>query len=1056
MPKMRWTLARLFHARLAADGSRRILSGPKMAATAVGGYSRPANCVTRSLSSLAAAGLLLCAGARVLATEANTRFTVDVFGTGKGLPSSAVLAVTQTRDGYLWVGTLNGLARFDGAQFAVFDENNTPGLNSSQIIRLYEDRQTNLWVGTENGGIYLVKAGKVTSVDVAPGGSAGVLMAICEDHSGAVLLYTYTGLLGRYRDGKVDGVWHAGSGAPSTCRALIAEGSGRLWVGTDTSLVALNPIPMWENEVKPIRLNFLLASKRGGYWRLANGRIQRCKGLQVERDLGTYPWNSKVTIWAACEDLDGNLVVGTIGDGVYWFNAEGQFERISKAEGLSHDSVLSLTVDREGCLWVGTNGGGLNRVRRKFFGVLDGSGGSVVQSVCEDGQGGLWIGYTGNRIDHWTAGGAQHYRLLPGSLPLDVDPNTLLDVKSVFRGRKEGALGGNWVWAGTSGAQGPHLFQLESGGFEPVTNVVVALVSAIFQDRAGRVWLGTQGGLLRMDVSDLKLFTTQDGLSADDVRAIAEDREGTLWVGTEGGGLNRLRDGHFSCFTKTNGLPGNSIRALEVDSDGVLWIATSGGLARFNGSKWTAYSKKEGLVSNSLGYLLEDGHGNLWIGSNAGLMRLKKEELNAFAGTNGASISCRVYGEPDGLPASECTSGSQPGAGRSRDGTLWFPTIQGLASLNPARLNLNTNPPPVIIESVLVAGELQNPDTLRSAPPREITIPPGKEGLEIRYASLNLAAPDKGRFEYMLEGYDTTPKSRPGYLREAPYSKLPPGPYVFRVRACNEDDVWSKEWATLSIKVLPPFWRTWWFLSLATAGLLGMIVGSVHYVSTQRLQRQVAALRQKEALEKERARIARDIHDQVGANLTQLSLLGELVESDKDDPKEVADHARHIEQTALETTRALDEIVWTVNPSNDTLDGLINYVCKYAQEYLALAQLRYRLEVPPQLPNIPISPELRHNVFLAAKEAVNNVVKHSQAKAAWLRLRLEPGRFTLEIEDNGCGLSPGAADKGRNGLRNMRKRLEDVGGEFVIGTGAEGGTRVSLTAPLGRATGDEG
>jgi signal transduction histidine kinase len=269
------------------------------------------------------------------------------------------------------------------------------------------------------------------------------------------------------------------------------------------------------------------------------------------------------------------------------------------------------------------------------------------------------------------------------------------------------------------------------------------------------------------------------------------------------------------------------------------------------------------------------------------------------------------------------------------------------------------------------------------------------------------------------------------------------------VTACNEDDVWNKDWATLSIKVLPPFWRTWWFLSLTTLCLLAMIVGSVHYVSTQRLQRQLAALRQKEALEKERARIARDIHDQVGANLTQLSLLSELVESDKDDPKEVEGHARQIEQTALETTRALDEIVWTVNPSNDTLDGLITYVCKYAQDYLALAALRYRLEVPPQLPSIPISPELRHNVFLAAKEAVNNIVKHSEATAAWLRLRLEPGRFTLEIEDNGCGLSPGAADKGRNGLRNMRKRLEDVGGEFSIAPGAEGGTRVRLTAPLG-------
>jgi signal transduction histidine kinase len=256
--------------------------------------------------------------------------------------------------------------------------------------------------------------------------------------------------------------------------------------------------------------------------------------------------------------------------------------------------------------------------------------------------------------------------------------------------------------------------------------------------------------------------------------------------------------------------------------------------------------------------------------------------------------------------------------------------------------------------------------------------------------------------------------------------------------------------------VLPPFWQTWWFITLTSVVLLGMIVGSVHYVSTQRLQRQLAALRQQEALEKERARIARDIHDQVGASLTQLSLLGELVESDKYHPEEVEGHARQIEATALETTRALDEIVWTVNPSNDTLDGLITYVCKYAQEYLALAQLRYRLEVPPQLPNIPISPELRHNVFLAAKEAVNNIVKHSDAKAAWLRLRLEPGHFTLEIEDNGRGLSPGATEKGRNGLRNMRKRLEDVGGEFVIGPGAEGGTRVSLTAPLGKEMGDGG
>jgi ligand-binding sensor domain-containing protein/signal transduction histidine kinase len=999
----------------------------------------------------AVAALLLCACFTARSAETNGRFTVDAFGTARGLPSSVVFAVTQTRDGYLWAGTLAGLARFDGVQFAVFDENNTPGLSSSEIGRLYEDRHTNLWISTENGGIALAKDGKLTSVDLGRGSQAGRLRAICEDASGAVLLYTDSGVLARYRDGKAD-VWHAGSAVPSTCWALIAEDSGRVWVGTDTSLVALNPIPVVTDEVSPIRLNFLLASKRGGYWRLANGRIQKCIGSQVAHDFGAYPWTDTLTIVAACEDLEGNLVVGTYGDGVYWFDAEGNYAHVSEQEGLTHKSVLSLTVDREGCLWVGTNGGGLFRVRRKLFELLAPSLGLVVQSVCEDGLGGLWIGCNDKRVDHWTGGGVQQFRILPSSLPPDVNPDTTtLDVKAVFVGRIEGALGGNWVLAGAWCAFPPRLFQWESGQFQRLKNLPEVLetnVSAIFQDRAGRLWLGTQGGLLCFD--DLKLLTARDGLSSDDVRAIAEDREGSLWVGTKGGGLNRLRDGQFACFTKTNGLPGNSVSAVEVDAEGVLWVATSGGLARFSGGKWTRYTKKEGLASNSLGYLLEDGRGYLWIGSNAGLMRLRKDELNRFAGDPNAAISCRVYGEPDGLPATECTSGSQPGALRSRDGTLWFPTIRGLVSLNPARLKLNTNPPPVVIESVLVAGQLQNSDALRSAPPRQVTIPPGKEGLEIQFASLNLAAPEKGRFRYALEGYETQPKERPGNIRGVPYSKLPPGEYHFQVTACNEDDVWSQAGATLAITVLPPFWQTWWFLSLVTVAVLGMIVGSVHYVSTQRLQRQLAAMQQKVALEKERARIARDIHDQVGASLTQLSLLGELVESDKDHPEEVEGHARQIEQTALETTRALDEIVWTVNPSNDTLDGLITYVCKYAQEYLAVAGLRYRLEAPPQLPATPISPEVRHNVFLAAKESITNVVRHAQASAVTLRLRLEAASFTLEIEDNGRGLAglDRKAAQTRNGLRNMRKRMEDIGGSFAMSPAPERGTVVRLTAPL--------
>ncbi|MEI6783687.1 MAG: two-component regulator propeller domain-containing protein, partial [Verrucomicrobiota bacterium] len=341
----------------------------------------------------------------------------------------------------------------------------------------------------------------------------------------------------------------------------------------------------------------------------------------------------------------------------------------------------------------------------------------------------LWIGYSGARVDYWTQSGARQLRLIPSPLRVDVNPDTQLNVKSVFVGRKEGALGGNWVLTGTWGAEGPHLFQLEYGQFAPLRlpEALDGKVSAIFQDQAGRLWLGMQSGLLRLD--DLRLFTTRDGLSADDVRAIAEDREGSLWIGTEGGGLNRLREERFTCFTKTNGLPGNSVSAVEVDDQGVLWAATSGGLARYRAGQWTRYTKKEGLASNNLGYLLEDGQGHLWIGSNAGLLRLKKTELNRFAEDNSALVSCRVYAEPDGLPATECTAGSQPGALRSQDGTLWFPTIQGLAWLNPAQLNLNTNPPPVVIETVFIDGQSQHRDSLRALPPAAVTIPAGKERL---------------------------------------------------------------------------------------------------------------------------------------------------------------------------------------------------------------------------------------------------------------------------------------------------------------------------------------
>ena len=1006
---------------------------------------------------LVSAWLGLGAAAAEPARRAEASYIITSWGTEDGLPRNTVTAVTQTRDGYLWLGTLNGLVRFDGDRFTVFDEVNTPGLDSSGITCLFEDRQGGLWLGTETAGIALLKDGLVASLGLGRSTHEGRLVAACQDAAGGVWLHTADGQLWRHQAGRADPflagpVERAGEwSTPSFTRALIAERDGPLWLGSDRRQSAFGPaqeagaLELSEEASLPVtnKLDFLLASARGGYWRLADGRVQRCRGRQIEQDLGAYPWGRE-RVMAACEDLDGRLLVGLLGAGVYWFDGQGRALCVSTNQGLSHNNVLSLCVDREGSVWVGTDGGGLNRVRRPLFEVLDVSRGPesrAVQSVCADPQGGLWIGANNGGAVRWRDGELERYGPAQGLV------NQYVWSVLIDRERR--------VWAGSWGAPGlfqrpedRDTFQLAQG-----PDALRRSVHALYQDRLGQVWAGTQGGVCRRNAEGWRAYTTADGLSADEVQAIAEDRQGGLWFGTAGGGLNRLANDRFTVFHKSDGLPSEDISALFVDADDVLWIGTTGsGLARLSQGRFTRYTKREGLVSNSINYIIEDDQGWLWIGSNSGLMRLSKHSLNERARTGAPFVVCRAYSRLDGLPTQECTQGSQPGAARDAAGRLWFSTIRGLVSVDSSQLRTNPHAPPVVIESVLIDGEPQNTNALLAGRWGTVTVPVGKEHLEIRYTSLNLSAPDRARFRYRLEGYESA-WIEAGSLRVANYSRLPPGEYRFVTTACNEDGVWNAAGSALDVVVPPPWWRTWWFIITASIAALGTVVSVVHVLSTQRLNRQLETMRQREALEKERQRIARDIHDQLGASLTQVALLGELVESDKDLPDEVEAHARQISQTARETTRVLDEIVWTVNPSNDTLEGLINYVCKYAQEYLEVAQVRFRIETPETLPAAPLLPEVRHNVFLAAKESVTNIVRHARATEARIRLRLAPGQFILEIEDNGRGLGgldPKAA-RNRNGLRNMRKRMEDVGGAFDLEPIPEGGARVRLTAPLNEA-----
>jgi signal transduction histidine kinase/ligand-binding sensor domain-containing protein len=925
----------------------------------------------------------------------NSPFVVDSWGVDEGLPDNEAISVIQSSDGYLWIGTQHGLVRFDGDRFTVFNQMNTPGLSSDRIVFLFEDKESNLWIGTESSGLEMMKNGTIQNFSAATSGGGKVSYAV-EDESGTLWFSAENGII-VYQKGQIN--FHQG-------------------------VVASSLFSLAQHAVVP--------STAGNYWQIANNAIGKWNNGQLLKNLGPFPWGN-VIVSAAIEDDRGNLVVGTLGAGIFWADANGKWLNISNE--LSKPYILSLRQDREGNLWAGTDGGGLDRIRRRIFNSPPNLPAKDAQSLSADAEGGMWVAFNASGISHFHANGAVE------NFPIGWASNAwaILQTKQLQ------------VWGGT---RGEGIFQFQTNQFAPAKGAQIPglQIFSLFESRDGQLWAGSDNGLGNFDGQKWTLFTTHDGLSGNSIRAIAEDSKGGLWIGTESQGLDYFQGGKFSYHRAGDGtLPGDDISCLAVEDDGTLWVGTfAHGLARLANGKWQSFSMRDGLASDSISYILDEGD-TLWIGSNAGLMRIAKRSFDDFAGGNADSIVCRTYGKADGLPTRECSIGSQPAACRTTDGKLWFPTTEGAASVDPSELKTNRQPPTVMIESILVNGREQNSNRLASLWPETVTISPGGDKseiqLEIHYTALDFSEPNLVKFRYRLEGYQTDWIDAHNE-RVARYPKLPPGNYQFRVEAMNEDGVSNKNSGSFSVIVLPRFWQMAWFAALEILFTLGIVAAIVRYVSTQKLQRELQRHKQQEALERERSRIARDLHDQLGANLTQVALLGEMAETDKNLPEEVESHAQQISQTARETTRALDEIVWAINPANDTLEGLTNYGIKYAQEFFALAAVRCRVDAPTELPDVSLPPDVRHNVFLAFKESVNNIVKHAEATEARIQVRLTAHNFIFEIEDNGKGIAGAGEKQDRSGLRNMRKRMADIGGNFEIGPAAGKGTLVRLTVPV--------
>jgi signal transduction histidine kinase len=525
-----------------------------------------------------------------------------------------------------------------------------------------------------------------------------------------------------------------------------------------------------------------------------------------------------------------------------------------------------------------------------------------------------------------------------------------------------------------------------------------------------------------------------------EVVAIAADAQGRLWLGTKGAGLFCLQEGKFTSYTTTNGLPSNMPWSLFVDREDTLWVGTAdGGLACLRDGRFVNIARPNGLAHNTVCHIIEDSSGSFWFSSPQGVFSARRHDLEAFIRGDSKTIFCTTYDQSDGMLSAACTCAFQPAGCITRDGRVLFPTLKGVAVLRPEVMAVHAPAPQVFIEEVTIGDKVY--DLWQTA---KVTTLPGRTQVEIRYTALNFTAPEKVRFRHRLNGLETAWVNG-GPNRVVNYSYLPPGQYQFELQACNSDGLWSPQSASIGLIIPAYFWQTWWFIGAVLVTGAGSIALTVRRVEKAKLQRRLEREMQARQVELERARIARDFHDNVGSDLTHVIVVSELLKGDNTQPKDVEAHAIMIGNTARKAVQGLRTIIWAANPKNDTVDGLVQYISHYSYEFCEAAALSYRLDLPREVPNLPLIAEVRHNLFMVVKESLHNVLKHAHASEVRLSLKMHEGLLEIRVEDNGCGFEIDSVDASQSsGLANMRHRMEAIGAAFFITSSPGTGTSIHV------------
>jgi signal transduction histidine kinase/ligand-binding sensor domain-containing protein/CheY-like chemotaxis protein len=771
---------------------------------------------------LAAAGsLFLPAAARAGEGTPLRYYLRQTWQTAEGLPQNSVRAIVQTREGYLWFTTAEGLVRFDGTKFTIYDRSSTPALPMSNTDTLAVGPDGSIWVGLRRRGIAHLAGDRVTIWSAALGLSSNDVSAIAVAADGTVWAATAGQGLNRIRDGKVT-VYRKAQGLPDDfCYSLtlapngvvVGTGSGAARV-SDRGIERIAP----EEPGLQITINAMLAGERDelwvgtakGLWHLQSGRqtlYTTAEGL---------PSNDVTTL---SRGREGSIWIGTRAAGLARFHG-GKFDPYTGADGLPDDFVNAVYEDAERNLWVGTNAGGVSRLHDMPFRSVSKREGLPVDStraVFESADGGMWIGTAAHGLIRFNDGVISRWTTQEG-MPSD-------GIAMIGQAR-DGAM-----WIGTRDG----LVRLNASG-KPTARYTTASglphqnTRAMIEDRDGGVWIGTINGVCRIDG---ERCVPVEGLQTISIRGFHQSADGAMWVACNKG-LFRYDRGKISHWGAKEGLSSDLVTSIAAEPDGTLWLSTSGaGLNRFKNGRITTYTASQGLYDNTIFRVLPERLGWIWMTCNHGLFRVQRAELDAMAEGRAKTLHSQSYTEVDGLPSPEFNGGSFPAGVIARDGKLWFPSAKGVVLVDPARVEGAPPAPPAHIERVIVDGRAIDP--LMPA-----TVGPGVGNLEFQYTAFQFVAPSRIRFRYKLEGFDADWIDA-GARRTAYYTRIPPGQYVFRVQSTNEAGAslgaWGNADFTSTIALEPRFYQTRWFAGVSLLAGLCLVLGAIH-LRTARLRAQ--------------------------------------------------------------------------------------------------------------------------------------------------------------------------------------------------------------------------